>query len=208
MSILDAFQHIPTLDEAILWGGYLLLFIIVFAETGLFAGFFLPGDSLLITSGLIAASGELDILLVITTLSCGAVCGDTTGYLIGRQLDKKIFEKKESRFFHPEYLDKTRDFYRKHGAKAVFLARFVPFVRSFAASLAGVAAMPYPIFLFFSVTGAVAWVVVFTLIGYFIAHAFPDIVSYFHMLIFAGIILIVMSSLKNLKLLNKKKKSL
>ncbi|NTV97836.1 MAG: DedA family protein [Chlorobiaceae bacterium] len=205
MSIADAFQQIPTLDEVILWGGYLLLFIIVFSETGLFAGFFLPGDSLLITSGLIAATGELDIFMVIATLSCGAVCGDTTGYLIGRQLDKSIFEKKESRFFHPEYLEKTREFYRKHGSKAVFLARFVPFVRSFAASLAGVVAMPYPIFLFFSVTGAVAWVVTFTLIGYFVAHAFPDIVRYFHMLIFAGILLIIASSLKNLKLQKKQK---
>jgi len=200
MSITDAFQHIPTLDEIILWGGYLLLFIMVFSETGLFAGFFLPGDSLLITSGLIAASGELDIVMVIATLSCGAVCGDSTGYIIGRQLDKRIFEKKESRFFHPEYLDKTRDFYRKHGPKAVFLARFVPFVRSFAASLAGVAAMPYPVFLLFSVTGAIAWVVTFTMIGYLAAHAFPGIVRYFHIVIFAGIVLIIASSMKNLRL--------
>ncbi|NTW57218.1 MAG: DedA family protein [Chlorobiaceae bacterium] len=205
MSLLSFFQNIPTLDEIILWGGYLLLFFIVFAETGLFAGFFLPGDSLLITSGLIAATGELDILTVIATLSCGAVCGDTTGYIIGRQLDKRIFDKEKSRFFHPEYLEKTRDFYRKHGAKAVFLARFVPFVRSFAASLAGVSAMPFPLFLFFSVTGAVAWVLSFTLIGYFAAHAFPDIVRYFHILIFAGILLIIAGSVKNLKLPKKKK---
>jgi membrane-associated protein len=205
MDILSYFQHIPTLDEVILWGGYLLLFFIIFAETGLFAGFFLPGDSLLITSGLIAASGELDIFAVIATLSCGAISGDSTGYVIGRQLNKNIFEKKESRFFHPEHLEKTRDFYRRHGSKAVFLARFVPVVRSFAASLAGVSGMYYPVFLFFSVTGAVTWVLSFTLIGYFAAHAFPDIVQYFHLLIFAGIMLIIASSLKNLKLQKRKK---
>jgi membrane-associated protein len=205
MSFLSSLQNIHTLDELVLWGGYLLLFFIVFAETGLFAGFFLPGDSLLITAGLIAASGNLDIVKVIVTLSSGAICGDTTGYIVGKLLQKRVFEKKESRFFHTEHLEKTREFYQKHGSKTVFLARFVPVVRSFAASLAGVANMPYRSFLFYSVSGAIIWVLCFTMAGYFIAHAFPGIVNYFHYVIFAGIIIIIASSVKNLKW--KKKKS-
>ncbi|NTW84225.1 MAG: DedA family protein [Chlorobiaceae bacterium] len=204
MCFLSSLQNIHTLDDLILWGGYLLLFIIVFAETGLFAGFFLPGDSLLITSGLIAASGNLDIVTVIVTLSSGAICGDTTGYIVGKLLQKSVFEKKESRFFHTEHLEKTREFYRKHGSKTVFLARFVPVVRSFAASLAGVANMPYRNFLFYSVSGAIIWVLCFTMAGYFIASAFPEIVSYIHYVIFAGIIIIIAGSVKNLKWKKKK----
>jgi len=197
--IFLTFQNIRTLDELIIWGGYLLLFMIVFAETGLFAGFFLPGDSLLITAGIIAASGRLDITLVIATLCCGAVLGDTTGYFIGKQLQKSIFLKKDSRFFHRRHLEKTERFYKKHGVKTVFLARFVPVVRSFAATLAGVGAMPFRVFFFFSLSGAVVWVIFFTLTGYFIASAFPDIVRYLHIVILAGIILIITGAVRSLK---------
>jgi membrane-associated protein len=199
MILLDSFQNIRSLEELILWGGYLLLFIIIFAETGLFAGFFLPGDSLLITAGLIAASGALDIYLVIAILVCGAVLGDATGYFIGKTLKNKIFVKKNSRFFHREHLEKTEAFYKKHGAKTVFLARFVPVIRSFTATLAGVTAMPFTLFFFFSLCGSLIWVLCFTLIGYFIANLFPDIVQYLHTIILAGIILIVVSALKSLK---------
>ncbi|WP_076792207.1 DedA family protein [Chlorobium sp. KB01] len=199
MDFFTPFQNMHTLEELIIWGGYLLLFIIIFAETGLFAGFFLPGDSLLITAGLIAATGGLDIYRTLATLVCGAILGDATGYLIGRQLSRTIFHKTDSRFFHREHLEKTERFYKKHGAKTIFLARFVPVIRSFAASLAGVAGMAFPVFLFFSVSGAVAWVLCFTLIGYFIASLFPDIVQYLHTIILAGIILIAASALKSLK---------
>jgi membrane-associated protein len=199
MFVFAPLQNINTLDDLIIWGGYLLLFVIIFAETGMFAGFFLPGDSLLITAGLIAASGSLDIYRTLLTLACGAILGDATGYFIGRQLSKTIFKKKDSRFFHQEHLQKTQAFYKKHGSKTMFLARFVPVVRSFAATLAGVAGMPFRVFFFFSVSGAVIWVLCFTLIGYFIASLFPDIVQYVHTIILAGIILIVASALKSLK---------
>lgn len=199
MDFFASLEHIRTLDELILQGGYFLLFAIVFAETGLFAGFFLPGDSLLLTAGLIAASGKLDIVAVIATLSCASVLGDTTGYLIGRQLQKSLFSKKETIFFHREHLKKTEAFYEKHGAKTVFLARFVPVVRSFAATLAGVAGMPYRVFFFYSVSGALLWVLCFTLTGYYIATLFPEVVGYLHVVIMAGIVLIVISAIRHLR---------
>lgn len=199
MELLPFLQEIGTLDELVLKGGYPLLFLIVFAETGLFAGFFLPGDSLLITAGLIAAGGRLELLPVMAVLTIGAVLGDSTGYLIGRKLDKRIFSKRETVFFHPDHLEKTRRFYERHGSKTIFLARFVPVVRSFAATLAGVTGMPYHKFLFFSFTGAAAWVACFTMVGYFIASAFPHVVDYLHLVILGGIVLIVLSAVRKLR---------
>lgn len=199
MELLPSIQEIGTLDELVLKGGYPLLFLIVFAETGLFAGFFLPGDSLLITAGLIAASGRLELLPVMAVLTVGAVLGDSTGYLIGRKLDQGIFSKRETVFFHPDHLEKTRLFYERHGSKTVFLARFVPVVRSFAATLAGVTGMPYHKFLFFSFTGASIWVACFTMVGYSIASAFPHIVDYLHFVILGGIVLIVLGAVRKLR---------
>lgn len=191
-------QDIQTLEELIIWGGYALLFAIVFAETGMFAGFFLPGDSLLITAGLIAASGQLELPLVIATLCFGAVMGDSTGYFIGTQLQRAFLSKKETLFFRKEHLEKTERFYEKHGSKAVFLARFVPVVRSFTATLAGVAGMPYQVFLFYSVTGSIVWVLFFTSVGYFLAALFPDLVDFVHYIILGGIIVIIANSLRYL----------
>lgn len=198
MPLSDALLHIGSLDELILQGGYLLLFLLVFAETGLFAGFFLPGDSLLITAGLIAASGRLELSLVMLTLASGAVLGDLTGWLIGKHLGRRLFMKSDSRFFHREHLEKTEAFYQKHGPKAVFLARFIPVVRSFAATLAGVTGMPLHSLLFFSIAGSTVWVSVFTLIGYFVASLFPELVTWVHAIIVMGIIVIVASALKHL----------
>ncbi len=199
MIFLASFHTIRSLEELILWGGYLLLFVIIFAETGLFAGFFLPGDSLLITAGLIAASGSLNIFLVLAILVFGAVLGDATGYGIGKKLKNSIFTKKDSRFFHRQHLEKAEAFYKKHGSKTVFFARFIPIVRSFTATLAGVTAMPFGLFLFFSFCGSCIWVLCFTLIGYYVARLFPYSVQYLHTIILAGIILIVASALKSLK---------
>ncbi len=199
MILLASFQNIRTLEELILWGGYILLFAIIFAETGLFAGFFLPGDSLLITAGLIAASGSLNIFLVLAILASGAILGDATGYVIGKKLKTTIFAKKDSRFFHRQHLQKAEAFYNKHGSKTVFLARFVPIVRSFSATLAGVTAMPFRVFFFFSLCGSLLWVLFFTLTGYYIARLFPDMVQFLHTIILAGIIFIIVSALKSLK---------
>lgn len=197
--MFETLQHIGSLDELILRGGYLLLFLLVFAETGLFAGFFLPGDSLLITAGLIAASGRLELPLVMTTLVSGAVLGDLTGWFIGRHIGRRLFMKSDSRFFHHEHLEKTEAFYGKHGPKAVFLARFIPIVRSFAATLAGVTGMsPWRLFLY-SLAGSIVWVGFFTLVGYSLASLFPELVTWIHAVIVLGIVLIIIGALRHLR---------
>jgi membrane-associated protein len=179
-----------SLDELIVWGGYAVLFIIIFAETGLFVGFLLPGDSLIITAGLVAASGKLDLLTVILVMTAAAILGDATGYAIGKGLGVSLFRKKDSIFFRRDYLLKAQTFYSKHGGKTIFFARFVPLVRSFATTVAGAAAMPFASFLFFSVTGAVCWVVSFALLGYFLGALFPELTAYINAIIAVGVVLI------------------
>lgn len=148
------------------WLGYALLFAIVFSETGLLVGFFLPGDSLLFTVGVVAGAGDLNIVIVNLVLMAAAMIGDSTGYLIGRSTGPHIFNRPNSRFFKREHLMRTHRFYEKHGGKTIIYARFVPIVRTFAAFVAGVAEMPYLRFLPFSVCGASGWVILMTSLGY------------------------------------------
>ena len=148
------------------WLGYALLFGIVFAETGLLVGFFLPGDSLLFTVGVVAGAGNLNIVIVNVVLMAAAMIGDSTGYLIGRKTGPRIFNRPNSRLFKREHLMRTQHFYEKYGGKTIIYARFVPIVRTFAAFVAGVAGMPYLRFLPFSVCGAAGWVVFMTTLGY------------------------------------------
>ena len=148
------------------WYGYAALFGIVFAETGLLVGFFLPGDSLLFTVGVVAGAGGLDIVAVNLTLMAAAMLGDSTGYLLGRQTGPKIFSRPDSRLFKQEYVTRTHAFYEKYGGKTIIFARFVPIVRTFAAFIAGVGKMPYLKFLPFSVCGGIGWVFLMTMLGY------------------------------------------
>ncbi len=148
------------------WLGYALLFGIVFSETGLLVGFFLPGDSLLFTVGVVAGAGNLNIVIVNLVLMAAAMIGDSTGYLIGRKTGPRIFNRPNSRLFKREHLMRTQHFYEKHGGKTIIYARFVPIIRTFAAFVAGVAQMPYLRFLPFSVCGAAGWVVLMTTLGY------------------------------------------
>src|SRR5690349_8626145 len=148
------------------WLGYSLLFGIVFAETGLLVGFFLPGDSLLFTVGVVAGAGDLNIFIVNLVLMAAAMMGDSTGYLLGRGTGPRIFDRPNSRLFKREYLIRTQLFYEKHGGKTIIYARFVPIIRTFAAFVAGVARMPYLRFLPFSVCGAAGWVACMTMLGY------------------------------------------
>ena len=162
--------------------GLLGLFAIVFAETGLFFGFFLPGDSLLITTGLMVQRGLLgvpavllDLPMVIVVLIIAAVVGDATGYAIGRRAGARLFQREDSRFFKRGHLEKAQAFYARHGGKTIVLARFMPFARTFAPSIAGAAGMPYPRFALYNVVGGIAWVVSMTLLGYLLGEAAPDI---------------------------------
>lgn len=148
------------------WLGYATLFGIVFAETGLLIGFFLPGDSLLFTVGVVAGAGQLNLGLVIVVLSCAAILGDSTGYFLGWKTGPKIFSRKDSRFFKQEYVTRTHGFYERYGGKTIILARFVPIVRTFAAFVAGVGKMPYLKFLPYSVCGGIGWVALMTTLGY------------------------------------------
>ena len=148
------------------WLGYAALFGIVFAETGLLVGFFLPGDSLLFTVGVVAGAGQLDIVLVIVVLAAAAMLGDSTGYLLGRKTGPRIFSRPDSRLFKQEYVTRTKHFYEKYGGKTIIFARFVPIVRTFAAFVAGVGQMPYLRFLPFSVCGGTGWVTLMCLLGY------------------------------------------
>ena len=148
------------------WVGYALLFAIVFSETGLLVGFFLPGDSLLFTVGVVAGAGDLNIVIVNLVLMSAAMIGDSTGYLLGRSTGSRIFSRPDSRLFKREYVVRTQRFYEKYGGKTIIYARFVPIIRTFAAFVAGVAEMPYLRFLPFSVCGATGWVAFMTLLGY------------------------------------------
>ena len=150
------------------WLGYAALFGIVFAETGLLVGFFLPGDSLLFTVGVVAGAGALDLWLVIAILSAAALMGDSTGYWLGRKTGPRIFSRPDSRLFRQEYIHRTKAFYTKYGGKTIVLARFVPIVRTFAAFVAGVGQMPYLKFLPYSVCGGIGWVTLMCSLGYWL----------------------------------------
>ncbi len=166
--------------EAIRWGGYVVLAAIVFSETGLLVGFFLPGDSLLIVAGLVASGGGLSIWLLTPILSLAAIVGDSTGYAIGYRAGPMLFRRERSLLFDPRHLQRTRDFYARHGAKTIVIARFVPIIRTFAPVVAGIGQMEYRRFIFYNVAGGVGWVVSMTMAGYLLGRAIPNIGSYVH----------------------------
>ncbi len=169
------FEQLPTLEEIVIWGGYIGLFAIVFSETGLLIGFFLPGDSLLVTAGLFAARGQLDIVWLNVLLCIAAIAGDATGYFIGLRAGHALYNKPQSRWFRRDHLIKTREFYDKYGGITIVLARFMPFARTFAPVVAGVAEMKYRRFALFNITGGIAWVMSMTLTGYFLGRSIPGI---------------------------------
>jgi membrane-associated protein len=148
------------------WLGYALLFGVVFAETGLLVGFFLPGDSLMFTVGVVAGAGKLNIFVVNVVLMAAAIVGDGVGYALGRRTGPHIFNRPNSRFFRQEHLLRTKAFYEKHGGKTIIYARFVPIIRTFAPFVAGVADMGYLRFLSFNVFGGIGWVFALTMLGY------------------------------------------
>ena len=180
-----------SLDALIRWGGYVLLVAIVFTETGLLIGFFLPGDSLLITAGLVSAAGVLNIWWLNVLLIPAAIVGDSVGYAIGAKIGPRLFTREKSWLFNPRHVVRTRDFYARYGAKTIVIARFVPIVRTFAPVVAGVAQMYYPRFLLYNVAGGVGWVVSMTWAGYLLGSAVPNIDRHIHIIVLIVIVLSV-----------------
>jgi membrane-associated protein len=155
---------------------YVGLFAIIFAETGLAVGFFLPGDSLLVVAGLFAAAGKLDLTILLVSLFVAAVAGDTVGYYTGRKMGRTLFTKPKSRFFNPKHIQKAHAFYEKHGGKTIVIARFVPIVRTFAPIVAGAAEMTYRNFIIYNVFGGLFWIVSMLLAGYFLGGLVEQLV--------------------------------
>jgi membrane-associated protein len=187
-SVLDWFlNNVYNVPELIRWVGFPGLVAIVFAETGLLVGFFLPGDSLLITAGVFAAGGLLNIRLLVPALILAAIAGNATGYGIGKQTGQALYKRPDSLLFKREHLRMTHEYYEKHGALTIVLAQFIPILRTFAPVVAGVAEMGYVKFAAYNVVGAICWVASMTLAGYALGNLVPDIEKKIHYVV-AGVI--------------------
>jgi membrane-associated protein len=184
-------KHLTDLAQAYGTMAYVILFIVVFCETGLVVTPFLPGDSLLFAAGALASKGAFNPNLLALLLFVAAVLGDAVNYAVGAKIGPKVFEKKDSKIFRPEYLERTQKFFDKYGSKAIVFARFVPIVRTFAPFLAGVGTMSYRRFAFYNIFGAVCWVGLFTYGGYFFG-AQPWVEKNFKVVILAIIILSIL----------------
>lgn len=188
----ELFHRIYDVEAVVRVGGLALIVAIVFVETGLMVGFFLPGDSLLVTAGLFAARGDLNMWTLNILVSLAAILGDSVGYGIGARVGPRIFSREHSLFFNKKHLITTKEFYERHGPFTIVIARFMPIVRTFAPVVAGVGAMSYPRFLSYNVFGGIGWVVSMTCIGYFLGRAVPNIDRHIHVVI---VIVIVLSLL-------------
>ena len=178
MDVLSEFFHrLRDLRELVQWAGYFGLTTIIFVETGLLVGFFLPGDSLLVTAGLLASQPGfgLNVYLLGVILSVAAIVGDSLGYAIGKMTGPRIFNRPDSLFFNRKHLERAHAFYEKHGGKTIVLARFMPIVRTFAPVVAGVAEMRYPAFIAYNVFGGLLWVWSMLFTGYFLGRYVPGI---------------------------------
>jgi membrane-associated protein len=193
-SVMDFFLHLDAhLNQIVTTYGvwtHLILFAIVFAETGLVVTPFLPGDSLLFAAGALAAIGSLDLWLLVALLIGAAILGDTVNYWVGAWIGPRAFSG-NVKFLRKDYLDRTHAFYEKHGGKTIILARFVPIIRTFAPFVAGVGAMSYPRFIVYNITGAVLWVGLFVPLGYFFGNM-PTVKENFSLVILAIIAISVM----------------
>jgi membrane-associated protein len=176
METLWALAHkIYDVESLVRVGGLVGLTTIVFVETGLLIGFFLPGDSLLVTAGLFAARGDLDVATLVLALSVAAIVGDTVGYNIGVRTGPRLFSRDNSLFFNKRHLLTTKEFYDRHGPFTIVIARFVPIIRTFAPVVAGIGTMEYKRFISYNVVGAIGWVLSMVFGGYFLGQIVPNI---------------------------------
>jgi membrane-associated protein len=165
--VLNVDQALVSIIQVYGMWTYLIIFIVIFSETGFVVTPFLPGDSLLFVAGWLASIGSLNFELLFIVFSLAAIIGDSVNYFIGYKVGQKIFQEKKSRFFNKKYLDESRRFYEKHGGKSVLLARFIPFIRTFVPLTAGIGRMNYKRFILFNIIGGVSWVVIFITGGFF-----------------------------------------
>jgi membrane-associated protein len=185
--IQQFFETVYNVPELIRIVGLYGLILIVFAETGLLVGFFLPGDSLLITAGLFAARGDLDIVTLVPTLIVAAIVGNATGYWIGRRTGTALYNRPDSFLFRRAHVQMTHDYYERHGGKTIVLAQFIPILRTFAPVVAGVGEMGYRRFASYNVVGAILWITSMTVTGYTLGSLIPNIESRIHLVIAAVI---------------------
>jgi membrane-associated protein len=178
--IHEFFSNVYNVPELIRLVGFYGLILIVFAETGLLVGFFLPGDSLLITAGLFAARGDFDYAMLLLALIPAAIIGNATGYYIGHRTGMRLYSRPDSLLFRREHLRMTREYYEKHGGKTIILAQFIPILRTFAPVVAGVGEMGYRQFATYNVVGAILWVGSMLTAGYLLGNAIPNIESRIH----------------------------
>jgi membrane-associated protein len=187
-AIRQLLHTLTDVEGMIRWGGYVALAAIIFSETGLMVGFFLPGDSLLVTAGLFAGRGVLNLFVLWVLLIPCAIAGNTTGYAIGHRIGRALFQRKSSRLFNRRHLVRTQLFYEEHGGKAVVIAQFLPIFRTFTPVVAGVARMRYRRFIAFNVFGAIFWIGSMTSIGYFLVRIFPGIQKHIELMIIAVVL--------------------
>ena len=194
MNVLsELFDRLRDLPALVQWAGYVGMFAIIFTETGLFFGFFLPGDSLLVTAGLLISQGlPLDLVTLGVLLNIAAVAGDTLSYWIGRTSGPRLFAKEDSLFFKRKHLLRAAEFYEKHGAKTIVLARFMPIIRTFAPVVAGAASMDYRRFWIYNLVGGVVWIWSMLLVGYFLGSRFPGIDKHLELVILIVIFLSIL----------------
>jgi membrane-associated protein len=192
--IQDFFRTVYNVPELIRMVGLYGLVLIVFAETGLMVGFFLPGDSLLVIAGVFAYRGELDLPRLILFAAAAAVAGDATGYWIGYRAGKALFNRPDSLLFRREHLIKTHEFYERHGGKTIVLARFMPILRTFAPVVAGAAQMTYRQFAVYNIAGGIGWVLSMTFTGYLLARSVPEewLAKHIELIVFVVIFLSVL----------------
>ena len=184
-SLLDLFHQLTNVRELVRVGGYVGLTAIIFAETGLLVGFFLPGDSLLVTAGLLSAQPQfgLNVYALGALLTVAAIVGNSLGYVIGRATGPRLFTRDDSLLFKKKHLYRAQEFYAKHGGKTLVIARFMPIVRTFVPVVAGLANMPFGAYTVYNVLGGLAWIWSMLLIGYFLGRSVPGIDKYIELMI-------------------------
>lgn len=174
-AIIDLFHRLGNLPDLVQWAGLFGLAVIIFSETGLLIGVFLPGDSLLVTAGLLAARGYLNVYHLAPVLTVAAICGNSVGYFIGRATGPRVFSRENSLFFNKKHAIRAHKFYEKHGRKTIVLAQFMPIIRTFSPVIAGVGGMRFRQFMTFNIIGAFAWIWSMLGIGYFLGSYIPGI---------------------------------